>query len=98
MSTAMSSFTSLNDTTGYYFDKYGDPYIQKMGFQHHGYLKPGGSLVMKIYDGAGVQEFLRDVGKYFEKVTRMNVEASRSQSREFFCVALKRRAPVTLPP
>lgn len=25
------------------------------------YLKPGGALVMKIYEGAGINEFIRDM-------------------------------------
>lgn len=25
------------------------------------YLKPGGALVIKIYDGAGVNEFMKDM-------------------------------------
>jgi 23S rRNA (uridine2552-2'-O)-methyltransferase len=84
--------TALHIATGYYFDKYGEPYAQKMGFKHQGYLRPGGALVMKIYDGAGVQDFLKDVQSYFDKVTRMNVDASRSASREFFCIAMKRKS------
>lgn len=42
--------TALHIATGYYFDQYGEPYIQRMGFQHKGYLKPGGALVMKVYE------------------------------------------------
>ena len=43
--------TALHIATGYYFDQYGEPYIQRMGFQHKGYLKPGGALVMKVCVG-----------------------------------------------
>jgi hypothetical protein len=42
--------TALHIATGYYFDQYGEPYAQKMGFKHQGYLKPGGALVMKVYE------------------------------------------------
>lgn len=42
--------TALNVATGCYFDMYGQPYIQQMGFSHTGFLRPGGSLVMKIYE------------------------------------------------
>ncbi|KAG1679133.1 hypothetical protein FOA52_000488 [Chlamydomonas sp. UWO 241] len=86
--------TALHIATGYYFDEYGEAYVQKMGFRHTGYLKPGGALVMKVYDGAGTQEFMKAVGRYFTKVSRMRLEASRSTSREFFAVALGRKKPV----
>lgn len=36
---------------------------------------------------------MKDVQRYFSKVSRMRVEASRSQSREFFAVALGRKKP-----
>ncbi|GAX73657.1 hypothetical protein CEUSTIGMA_g1108.t1 [Chlamydomonas eustigma] len=85
--------TALHIATGYCFDQYGETYAQKMGFKHQGYLKPGGALVMKVYEGAGTNEFMKDVQRYFTKVARMRVEASRSQSREFFAVALGRKQP-----
>ncbi len=45
--------TALHIATGYFFDLYGEPYVQRMGFKHTGYLRPGGALVMKVYEGAG---------------------------------------------
>lgn len=42
--------TAMNAATGHYFDIYGEPYIQQMGFQHSGFLRPGGNLVMKVYE------------------------------------------------
>ena len=42
--------TALHIATGYYFDVYGEEYAQRVGFRHQGYLKPGGGLVMKIYE------------------------------------------------
>lgn len=42
--------TAMNVATGHYFDLYGEPYIQQMGFQHTGFLRPGGNLVMKVYE------------------------------------------------
>ena len=41
---------AMNIATGHYFDLYGDAYVQRMGFRHEGYLRPGGSLVMKIFE------------------------------------------------
>lgn len=36
---------------------------------------------------------LQSVQRYFTKVARMRVDASRSSSREFFAIALGRKAP-----
>ena len=46
---------------------------------------------MKVYEGAGTNEFVASMRPYFEKVARMRVEASRSMSREFYAVGLGRR-------
>mmetsp|Transcript_6722 Transcript_6722/g.17992 ORF Transcript_6722/g.17992 Transcript_6722/m.17992 type:complete len:236 (-) Transcript_6722:401-1108(-) len=87
---------ALHLSTGYYYDAYGDVFLQQMGYRHTGFLKPGGALVMKIYEGAGINEFIRDMQKYFTKVVRMRVDASRSMSREFYAVGLGRRKPQPL--
>lgn len=42
--------TALHIATGYYYDKYGEPYAAQVGFKHAGYLRPGGALVMKVYE------------------------------------------------
>ena len=42
--------TALNIATGYYFDVYGEEYAARVGERHTGFLRPGGSLVMKIYE------------------------------------------------
>jgi 23S rRNA (uridine2552-2'-O)-methyltransferase len=39
---------------------------------------------------------MKDVQRYFTKVARMHVDASRSTSREFFAVALGRKKPQPL--
>lgn len=36
-------------------------YCLQLGYRHQGYLRPGGALVMKVYEGAGVNEFIRDM-------------------------------------
>ncbi len=50
-------------------------------------LKPGGTFVSKVFQGAGSEEYLRDVRKAFGKVSVRKPEASRSQSREVYFVA-----------
>lgn len=42
--------TAMNVATGHYYDEYGEAYAQQMGFKHSGFLRPGGNLVMKIYE------------------------------------------------
>jgi hypothetical protein len=42
--------TAMNVATGNYYDEYGEAYAQQVGFRHSGYLRPGGSLVMKVYE------------------------------------------------
>jgi hypothetical protein len=42
--------TALNVATGHYYDEYGQAYADSVGFTHTGYLRPGGHLVMKVYE------------------------------------------------
>lgn len=42
---------ALHVSTGHFFDLYGPSYAQQLGLaEHSGFLRPGGSLVMKVYD------------------------------------------------
>jgi 23S rRNA U2552 (ribose-2'-O)-methylase RlmE/FtsJ len=50
-----------NIATGYHFDVYGEEYAQRLGFRHNGFLKPGGAVAMKVYEGSGTNEFMRDM-------------------------------------
>jgi len=50
-------------------------------------LKPGGSLVCKVFHGEGFDEFVRDSRNSFERVRVIKPEASRSGSREVYLVA-----------
>ena len=47
-------------------------------------LKPGGSLLVKVFQGAGFTEFLADMRKAFEKVASRKPEASRGRSSELY--------------
>jgi 23S rRNA U2552 (ribose-2'-O)-methylase RlmE/FtsJ len=42
--------TAMNVATGHYYDEYGEAYAQQVGFRHTGFLRPGGNLVMKVYE------------------------------------------------
>ena len=50
-------------------------------------LKPRGNFVCKVFQGAGFDEYLRDVRNSFERVKVMKPKASRPGSREVYLVA-----------
>ncbi len=66
-------------------------------------LRPGGHLVMKVFEGEAYPELLKDTQKMFAEVKGFKPEASRDVSREMFVVAkgLKqgmRAGPIEPPP
>ncbi len=50
-------------------------------------LKPGGDLVIKLFEGAGTDEYRRLLKERFAKVMTRKPDASRDQSREFYVLA-----------
>jgi 23S rRNA (uridine2552-2'-O)-methyltransferase len=50
-------------------------------------LKPGGVFVTKVFQGAGSEEYLKQVRKAFDKVSIRKPAASRPKSREVYFVA-----------
>ncbi len=50
-------------------------------------LKPGGSLVVKVFQGAGFDDYLRELRSAFERVASRKPKASRPKSREVYLVA-----------
>jgi 23S rRNA (uridine2552-2'-O)-methyltransferase len=50
-------------------------------------LKPGGSFVCKVFQGAGIDEFVNDTRNSFKRVRVMKPKASRASSREVYLVA-----------
>ena len=50
-------------------------------------LKPGGSMVVKLFQGQGSDEYLRDVRSSFKKVKIRKPKASRARSKEVYVVA-----------
>ncbi|KAF4504052.1 hypothetical protein G6O67_008671 [Ophiocordyceps sinensis] len=59
-------------------------------------LKPGGHFVCKFYQGPEDRAFERRLKKLFAKVHREKPESSRSESKENFFVALRRKQGVIL--
>lgn len=50
-------------------------------------LAPGGSFVVKVFDGEDANAYCDDVRAHFGKLKRVRPEAVRKNSREFFAVA-----------
>lgn len=50
-------------------------------------LKPGGGLVIKVFQGEGFDDFFRDVKSSFGRVVTRKPSASRPKSREVYLVA-----------
>jgi 23S rRNA (uridine2552-2'-O)-methyltransferase len=56
------------------------------------YLKPGGSLLVKVFQGTGLDEFRKQLGEVFDSVAVRKPKASRDRSSELFLLAKGRRA------
>jgi 23S rRNA (uridine2552-2'-O)-methyltransferase len=54
-------------------------------------LKPGGSFLAKVFQGAGFDAYLRTVKAEFEKVRMKKPPASRARSAEMYLLATGRR-------
>lgn len=50
-------------------------------------LKPGGGVLIKIFQGAGFREYYQALQKRFERVQTRKPEASRSESSEIYLLA-----------
>jgi 23S rRNA (uridine2552-2'-O)-methyltransferase len=50
-------------------------------------LKPGGALLVKVFQGAGYDEFLRSLRQAFSKVVVRKPDASRGESAELYLLA-----------
>ena len=49
-------------------------------------LSPGGSFVAKLFQGVGIEEFIKLVSKHFTKVKRFSPMSSRNASSEVYLV------------
>lgn len=50
-------------------------------------LKPGGDLLLKIFEGPGTDRFRQELSEAFQKVIIRKPKASRDASREFYMLA-----------
>jgi|APFre7841882724_1041349.scaffolds.fasta_scaffold42986_2 23S rRNA (uridine2552-2'-O)-methyltransferase len=51
-------------------------------------LKPGGGLVVKMFQGEGVDRWVKDMRRSFTKATLAKPAASRAESREVYGIAM----------
>ncbi|MBP8290979.1 MAG: 23S rRNA (uridine(2552)-2'-O)-methyltransferase RlmE [Chromatiaceae bacterium] len=51
------------------------------------HLKPGGALVIKIFQGEGFDDFLKTLRRHFRHVASRKPKSSRRESRELYLVA-----------
>jgi 23S rRNA (uridine2552-2'-O)-methyltransferase len=51
------------------------------------HMNPGGSFLVKVFQGSGFEEFLHLIRKHFERVATRKPDASRSRSNELYLLA-----------
>lgn len=52
------------------------------------HLKPGGAFLVKLFQGRGFDEYLRNLRKGYERVSMRKPKASRARSAEVYALAL----------
>jgi 23S rRNA (uridine2552-2'-O)-methyltransferase len=57
------------------------------------WLRPGGAFLIKLFQGAGFDDYLRDLRGSFDRVTMRKPKASRARSREVYALATGHRPP-----
>lgn len=61
------------------------------------WLKPGGSFLIKLFQGAGFDDYLRSLRAEFTRVTMRKPKASRARSREVYALAVGRKPAAVSP-
>ena len=63
-------------------------YLAELAFDFsHNMLKPGGTLLMKVFHGTGFEELVKQARMQFDRVVIRKPSASRSRSRETYLLA-----------
>ena len=60
------------------------------------WLKPGGAFLIKLFQGAGFDDYVRSLRASFSRVTMRKPKASRARSREVYALATGHR-PTAMP-
>lgn len=50
-------------------------------------LKPGGAMLVKLFQGEGFEQYLKELRQSFAKITMRKPKASRSRSKEIYALA-----------
>lgn len=61
-------------------------------------LKPGGSLLVKLFQGEGFDAYIRSLRQGFSRVVVRKPQASRARSREVYALAQGFKTPTVRPP
>ncbi|MBN8923299.1 MAG: 23S rRNA methyltransferase [Rhodanobacter sp. 68-29] len=61
------------------------------------WLKPGGAFLIKLFQGAGFDDYLRSLRADFSRVTMRKPKASRARSREVYALATGRKTAAAQP-
>ncbi len=56
------------------------------------WLRPDGTLLIKLFQGTGIDQFIRDLRRDFRRVSMRKPKASRARSREVYALAQGRKA------
>ena len=56
------------------------------------WLKPGGALVVKVFQGADLEEWIRRIRSKYGRFKQVKPDASRAESREMYAVAQQYRS------
>jgi 23S rRNA (uridine2552-2'-O)-methyltransferase len=54
------------------------------------HLKPGGAFLVKVFQGAGFEEYLRAMRSHFRRVVTRKPKASRGRSSELYLLGLEK--------
>lgn len=85
-----------NMTGEYQLDHARSVYLCRMAFETaKGYLKPGGDLVVKVFEGRDLHDLREDLKKEFQYVRTASPKASRDASSEVYLICKGRiTAPI----
>jgi len=80
MAPNMSGSTAIDIPRSMYLVELAFDFAEKM-------LKPGGSMLVKIFHGSGFEELVKQARRSFDKVVIRKPQASRSRSKETYLLA-----------
>lgn len=58
------------------------------------HLKPGGALVVKLFEGEDAEKVAREIGKHFTQLKHFRPDSTRAESKEIYLVASDKKATI----